>query len=226
MYKSSLFFTSLIILLQACASKGQQNEKSVKNELDFDLRNEIAQMAEVDQTAAWIPQGEFKNYSQEEWRAYKDSVFTSNKKRAEEIFNEHGFPGFDLVGEQGSHDFWLIVQHCDFDPEFQMKVLTDMKLKMENNQADKSNYAYLIDRVNKNLGEKIIYGTQVTYNKMGQAVSRPLIDSANVDIRRAEVGLEPLVEYLNRMTQSHWEMNKENMLKRGITEPMLYSSEK
>ena len=40
--------------------------------------------------------------------------------------------------------------------------------------------------------------------------------------RRKSIGLEPIEIYLNGMSEMHFEMNKENMLKRGITEPKLY----
>lgn len=53
-------------------------------------------------------------------------------------------------------------------------------------------------------------------------MSHPLEDSLNVNKWRAEVGLEPLEEYLNGLTICHFEMNKRNMLNRGITEPKLY----
>lgn len=209
------------LIFQACSQKRQTTEERVI-QFDQGLADELKQMAEVDQTAAWMRKGKFKDYSLDEWRAYKDSVFRTNKKRAEEIFDKYGYPGFTLVGERGSHDFWLIVQHCDFDPDFQINVLKDMKTEMENGNASKRSYAYLIDRVHKNLGKRIIYGTQVTYNEYGQAISRPLEDSANVNVRRAEMGLVPLEAYLNELTVGHFEMNKANLLNKGITEPKLY----
>jgi hypothetical protein len=214
---------SIITLLafQSCTNREQKKDNSIA-EFNQKLSNELIQMAELDQTAAGIQKGKFKEYSLDQWGAYKDSVFSTNKKRAEEIFNQHGFPGYDLVGEKASYDFWLVVQHCDFDTDFQKSVLADMKSNMENENASKKNYAYLIDRVNKNLGQKIIYGTQVRYDEYGQAISQPLEDSVHVNLRRAEVGLEPLEVYLNIMTTSHFEMNKENMLQRGITEPKLH----
>jgi hypothetical protein len=46
----------------------------------------------------------------------------------------------------------------------------------------------------------------------------------NVNKRRAEVGLEPLEQYLNMMTLMHFEMNKENLKAQGIREPRLYDS--
>jgi hypothetical protein len=219
----NIFLTSIITLFifQACSNKENSEQASVI-EFNQELATELTEMSEIDQIAAGIPQGKNKELSREEWQAFKDSVFKSNKNRAEELFNNYGFLGFDLVGKEGSRDFWLIVQHSDFDTDFQKKILSSMKGQMEAENANKKHYAYLIDRVNKNLGEKIIYGTQVMYNKYGQAISQPLVDSANVNARRAAVGLEPLEIYLNRMTTSHFEMNKENMLSRGITEPKLH----
>jgi hypothetical protein len=46
----------------------------------------------------------------------------------------------------------------------------------------------------------------------------------SVSKRRAEVGLEPIEQYLNMMTLMHFEMNKDNLKNRGITEPKLYKT--
>ncbi|MFK7953534.1 MAG: DUF6624 domain-containing protein [Ekhidna sp.] len=210
-----IFIVALIFTFLSCSGEVVFNQQ---------LADELAEMAEVDQTAAWIPSGKFKEYSPEKWASYKDSVFQSNKVRAEQIFNTYGYPGFNLVGENGSNNYWLIVQHCDFDPAFQERVLIGMEEEVRKGNADKRSYAYLVDRVRVNFGEKIVYGTQVTYNRFGQAIPKNLEDSANVDARRAEVELEPLVNYLNGMTENHFEMNKENFLSKGRTEPMLYPS--
>lgn len=218
----------ILLLIIACQQTetstqlSQATNKAVK--YNSKIASELANRAALDQTAAWLPEGKFEDYTKEEWEAYKDSVFTTNKTYLEKVLNEHGFPGIDLVGEEGAHDFWLMAQHCDFDPDFQNRVLEKMKIEVDKNNVNKSNYAYLVDRVRKNTGQKILYGTQVRYNRnTGQAYPKPLEDSANVNQRRKEVGLEPLEEYLNRMTISHFDMNRENMLSRGVTEPKLYS---
>ena len=219
---------SLISLLtfQSCTNNQEQNKEQVVVEFNEDLAKEITAMFELDQTAAYTPPGNYNEYTKEdweEWEVYKDSVFSTNKKRGEEIFNKHGFPGFNLIGEEASDNFFYIVQHCDFDPDFQKRVLSDLKIKLEKGNASKMNYAYLTDWVNKNFGKKSIYGTQVkSYNEYGQALSYPLEDSVNVNSRRESIGLESLEEYLNIMTTRHFEMNKKNMLNRGITEPKLY----
>ena len=64
----------------------------------------------------------------------------------------------------------------------------------------------------------------MTYNSLGQAYPKNLADSANVNRRRAEVGLEPIEEYLNLIRQMHFEMNKEYLKSKGITKPVLYKT--
>lgn len=182
-------------------------------------------MVEVDQIAAYIPQGKYKDYTQEQWHKFQDSVFTSDKLRVEAMFDKYGFLGFDKVGKEGSNHFWLLVQHSDKFPQFQKKVLKAMDKEVKKGNADPNNYAYLYDRVKVNAGEKQLFGTQVTYDTetTGRAIPKiGLIDSANIDKLRKEYSLEALKDYLNTMTTLHYEMNKEHYEKMGITKPNLY----
>lgn len=182
-------------------------------------------MAETDQIAAFIPQGKYKEYTKEQWLKLQDSVFVNNKIKAEEMFTKYGFMGFDKVGKDGSYHFWLIVQHCDKYPAFQKKVLKAMDREVKRGNANPNNYAYLYDRVKINAGEKQLFGTQVTYETTttGRAIPKiGLIDSVNVDKLRKEYALEPLKDYLNTMTISHYEMNKNWYEKKGMTKPNLY----
>jgi len=193
---------------------------------DRDLANELKRMAEVDQIAAYIPQGKYKDLTSEQWQAFKDSVFTTHQIRLQEIFDKYGFVGFDLAGEEGSANFWVMVQHSDHVPGFQKEVLEKMRLEVEKGNANPGNYGLLVDRVNLNTGKPQVYGTQVDYNfDIAQAFPKDLADSAHVNERRRSIGLEPLEEYLNRMTLMSFEMNKQFYLDKGITEPRLYTTD-
>lgn len=153
---------------------------------------------------------------------YNDSVFAVNEGRLRSIFDQYGFPGYDLVGKKGSNNFWLMVQHCDKDVSFQQAVLKAMETELPKDNADPKNFAYLTDRVSLNTGRKQIYGTQVTYNTDScQAIPKPLADSLNVDRRRSKIGLESIESYLNWMSQLHFEMNKAVYQKKGIHQPKL-----
>lgn len=198
-----------------------ENKKTSYNQA---LADELSKMIEIDQVAAYIPQGKHKELSEEDWNKFKDSVFTTHEKRLQEIFNENGFVGYDLAGEEGSKNFWLMVQHCDHNPDFQNKVLEKMKIEVDKKNTNPSDYGLLVDRVNINTGKPQVYGTQVTYNfNTGQAYPKTLEDSVNVNKRRKAINLEPLEVYLNEMTKMHFRMNKEGYLKdKEILEPKLY----
>lgn len=204
------------------ANKKMPEEKVVFNAA---LANELQKMYTVDQIAAYIPQGKYTKFTDQEWNAFKDSVFTTHQKRISAIFNEHGFVGFDLAGKVGSQNFWIIVQHSDHNPEFQSMVLEKMRIEVEKKNANPENYAFLVDRVKLNTGQQQIYGTQFDYNEIGQAFPKNLFDSINIDKRRKSVGLSPMLKRMNEMTNSHFLMNKEYFAEKGITEPKLYSKE-
>jgi hypothetical protein len=67
-----------------------------------------------------------------------------------EIVEQFGFPGYDLVGKDGSGSFWLLIQHQDEHPDFQIFVLDLMEKEVKNENASKANFAYLTDRVKVN----------------------------------------------------------------------------
>ena len=216
--RNTIFIIITIIFITGCAGKLTEDKITA-------LKSELEEMVKVDQIAAYIPQGKYKEYTHEQWNNFKDSVFTNDNIRVESMYNKYGFLGFDKVGKVGSNHFWLIVQHCDKYPEFQRRVLKSMDKEVKRGNADSNNYAYLYDRVKVNAGEKQLFGTQVTYETetTGRAIPKNgLADSINVEILRKEYGLESLKDYLNGMTIAHFEMNKDHYEKMGITKPNLY----
>ncbi|MES2811299.1 MAG: DUF6624 domain-containing protein [Bacteroidota bacterium] len=189
------------------------------------LKAEFTEMYKTDQiAAAGKPNGEFANYPVENWTKFKDSVFTQHKNRVENLFNKYGYLGINELGESGANHFWFFVQHSDKFPEFQRNILKSMKKAVKKGNANPNNYAYLMDRVNVNNGEKQLFGTQVDYKMNGQAKPKiGLVDSLNVDQIRKEYNLDSLKKYLNQITEMHFEMNKDYFSKKGITKPNLYN---
>ncbi len=217
--QKAILFLFVSAILVGCAAKLTANQQA-------QWKKQLEDMVTVDQIAANIPKGKYKELSREDWQKFKDSVFTANKAQAEIMFNKYGFPGFDKVGKDGSQHFWLLVQHCDQYPAFQKRVLKSMNKEVKKRNANPNNYAYLYDRVQVNAGEKQLFGTQVTYEveTTGRAIPKiGLADSVNVDQLRKAYGLDSLKNYLNMMTMMHYEMNKENYQKKGIMSPQLYN---
>lgn len=184
------------------------------------LYKEIVQREKIDQYAANAFPPESENLTREEWRKKKDSIFRDNKAFAERILNEKGFPGFDLVGKNGSYSYWLMVQHADFDPDFQQRVLDSMKVQLERNNANPNNYAFLTDRIRINTGRKQVYGTQLDINIFtGKVKSLPTENWETINERRASLGMETIEEYLEFNQESHMESNA--TLIPGVTNVMV-----
>ncbi|MGB3627402.1 MAG: DUF6624 domain-containing protein, partial [Henriciella sp.] len=65
------------------------------------------------------------------------------------------------VGEQPAYYLWLLAQHADRDPDFQKQALASMETLLADGEVDRTNFAYLFDRVATPAGEPQRYGTQI-----------------------------------------------------------------
>lgn len=128
-----------------------------------------------------------------------------NYFKVKEIFEKYGFPNYDLVGEEGAKNFWLLVQHQDRHPSFQDSVLTLMKIEVDRGKARKEDYAYLVDRVKVNTNQSQVYGTQMQLNKDGTSYEpRPVIEPEKLNERRKSVGLNSIEEYTSFMNEHYF----------------------
>lgn len=122
-----------------------------------------------------------------------------------DIFAKYGYPNYDLVGERGSSNFWLLVQHQDRHPAFQDSVLTKMKIEVDSNKASANNYAYLVDRVKVNTGQLQVYGTQMKLNSDSTSYEpKPVIEPAKLNERRQSMGLASIEDYIEGMNERYF----------------------
>ena len=122
---------------------------------------------------------------------WDSSVDKRNFQKVKDIFEKIGVPTISKVGEKASQSFIILVIHQDKNVSFQETFLKEAKKEKEDLRL--STLAHLEDRVLVNKGMKQIYGSQVNSNTLKPY---PIKDEKNVDKLRAEVGLEPLDEYL------------------------------
>jgi hypothetical protein len=184
----------IFIILSSCFT----SKISAQNEIDSTLLKELERMIGIDQLAA-SKSGSSEKLSTTEWA---DSVYRAHKNFAENILDKDGFPGFDKLGKRGSNLYFALVQHSDFDVNFQKRALDSMYQEVQVNNADPRDFAYLQDRVQMNTGKKLLNGTQVDYHWFsGKARYLPTIDPENLNKRRADIGLEPIEVYLEEMTE-------------------------
>lgn len=118
--------------------------------------------------------------------------------KAEAIIQQYGYPGKTMVGESRQDAIWLVIQHAPLAKQEQYFPLIDAAA--QKGEMRKSAWALLVDRIRMHKGQAQIYGSQVVRDKTsGGWIFHEIEDEANVDKRRAEVGLGPLEEYAQRM---------------------------
>jgi hypothetical protein len=132
-------------------------------------------------------------------------VIRTNFPYVSAIFTKHGFPGFDLVGKETSNKYFLLVQHSDFEPDFQLKVLKSMKQEVDKQNASGQSFAFLTDRTELNSGRPQIYGTQVIMS--GNTKIKSCVDTLNLNERRKSVGLSTIEEYIEKCNDIFYQMN-------------------
>ena len=121
-----------------------------------------------------------------------NSIDSINQLIVDSLLNQYGWLSHNVVGRSGSTTLWLVIQHSPLPK--QEYYLPIMKKAVEENKASKGNYAYLLDRVLMQQGKKQLYGSQYTIDpKTGEAVLWDIEDPENLNIRRAEMKLGPMI---------------------------------
>lgn len=194
---------ALASLLAAAAGCGGEREaadvdgEQAEGPMNSQLREELVEMARLDQELR-------EDFGPDRMQ---DTVFmrrmlTSQQLHAArmgEILDEHGWPGPGLVGESGAEAAWLLIQHGDL--ALQQRALNLLRAS-QNPGIPPSAIAMLTDRVLVGEGEPQRYGTQFSI-----VDGRPKLDSLenpdSVDAWRAEVGLNPLAEYIEQVEAAY-----------------------
>ncbi|MDA0636239.1 hypothetical protein OUY22_22690 [Nonomuraea sp. MCN248] len=178
------FLTCLLAVLLLATACGDDAPSDPR------LRAELLEMLRQDQKVR------APDAAEADW----DRVERANTERMREIIDQHGWPGYALVGEDGEDAAWALVQHADRDLDLQRRALALLGAAVAEGDASPGNLAYLEDRVRVAEGRPQRYGTQWEMTQDGQWKPRtPIEDEAGVEERRAEAGLQPLAEYLEEL---------------------------
>lgn len=191
MGKKVFLVVAVCLSLFSCKSNKPYTDK---------MKIELLKMYKIDQG---IQKEIFKNIGNKKQTDSLETrmreIFITNQITIKEYFKKYGIPTISKDGKNESFYFWLIVQHSDNDIKFQEKVLRKMKRFVKNNDINKSNYAYLYDRVKKNKNRPQRYGTQMVYDTTGRHFPYKLENEKKINQYRSEMGLEPIEDYLNKM---------------------------
>ena len=136
------------------------------------------------------------------------AVDAKHLPRIKEIIERYGWPTKGMVGEDGAHAILGLVVHADSDVAFQERCLELMEAA-ERDEVYLAGIAFLTDRVRVHQGRPQVYGTQLDFRDH-DVVPKPIEDEANVDERRAALGLPPLVEHIEYWKQALEAQNEPN----------------
>ena len=110
------------------------------------------------------------------------------------LVQRYGLPTRAQVGKEGVEAAFLLIQHADRDPDFQEAMLPLLEKAYAAGEVPGDALGMLTDRVLKARGRPQRFGTQMT-GRDGKMVMDSVEDPANLDQRRAKLGMTPMARY-------------------------------
>ena len=156
--------------------------------------------------------GKVHGYESEEFQKQNEIYHKNhdiNEKKILEILDTQGWPGKNIIGEQGSLTICNVLQHSGL--EVRNKYLPMMRKAVEEKELAPRLLARAEDRLATDRGELQIYGGQIKYYPETKSFNVwPIMDPENVDQRRAEIGLEPMAEFLGDLRNPlEWDLEEQ-----------------
>jgi len=134
-----------------------------------------------------------------------------NERKVKVILDKYGWPTKEMIGEQGNWTICNVIQHSD--NEIRIKYLPIMRKAVKDKKLEPRFLVRAEDRIATEKGELQIYGGQMKYYPETKSFNVwPVYDPVNIDKRRAEIGLEPIAEFLKNRFDFEW--NLEEQIKR------------
>ncbi|MFK7809883.1 MAG: DUF6624 domain-containing protein [Saprospiraceae bacterium] len=135
-----------------------------------------------------------------------------NERKIKTILDKYGWPTKEMIGEQGNWIICNVIQHSN--NEIRIKYLPMMREAVKDKKLEPRFLVRAEDRISTEKGELQIYGGQMKYYPETKSFNVwPVYDPVNIDKRRAEIGLEPIAEFLKNRFDFEW--NLEEQIKRS-----------
>lgn len=131
---------------------------------------------------------------------FLENIHRRKSEALKTIIDERGWPTFNSFEGHAEAAAFMIAQHADYDPDFQLRCHALMLGNAEKGTASLGFLAFLTDRILCNAGKHQRFGTQIREVENGCFVPKPIEDPERIDDLRTQVGLdETLADYLQRV---------------------------
>jgi hypothetical protein len=170
-----------------------------------DFRDELIVRARKDRDAR---NALLANVSSKPLHAATLAIDRENTDWLRRIIRQCGWPRRSDLGEQAAHDVWLIAQHADVTPEFQLEAAAAMHRAALDGEASGKRVALLVDRHARVHEVPQTYGMQFNVVE-GEVIFLPFDAPQELDERRRELGLPPFACWAAEVATSnkatiHW----------------------
>ncbi len=131
---------------------------------------------------------------------FLENIHRRKSDALKEIVLNQGWPDSKSYDGHAEAAAFMIVQHADYDLEFQELCHTQMLAGLKKGRNSPGFLAFLTDRILCNKGKHQRFGTQIREVTNGCFVPKPIENPDTVDSLRKEVGLnESLSDYFLRV---------------------------
>ena len=131
-----------------------------------------------------------------------------NEKKVREILDNSGWPSPEISGPNGNFTIANVLQHSVND--IRIKYLPMMRQAVKDKKLEARFLVRAEDRIATEAGKLQIYGGQMKYYPKTKSFNLwPVYDPVNIDKRRAEIGMQPIAEFLELRFQFKWDLEEQ-----------------
>ncbi len=174
--KTSVFF---VLLLAASTN-------AVAQDCTSSLTKELLERKAKDQSARKALTAEPRSKELNEAALAIDRENTIFMRR---VLAKCGWPKKSIVGAEAAKAAWLLTQHADMDPEYQVLASRQLKYAVYAKEAEPWDLAVLVDRNRVLTDQPQVYGMQFFSDPEGTIEFYDIVSPAKLDERRKEIGL-------------------------------------
>ena len=209
-----LIFT--LLLAMACSNRKKPNKTQTSIQNTKDLIAVLDTIWRTEQEPITLRDSLIEKYGVESKEVQgQQEIYERNhainERKVKVILDKYGWPGKDIIGEQGNWTICNVIQHSD--NEIRIKYLPMIRQAVKDKKLHPRFLVRTEDRIATERGDLQIYGGQMKYYPETKSFNVwPVYDPVNIDKRRSEIGLEPISEFLKRRFNFEW--NLEEQIKR------------
>ena len=206
-----LIFT--LLLAMACSNRKKPNKTQTSIQNTEDLIAVLDTIWRTEQEPITLRDSLIEKYGVESKEVQgQQEIYERNhainERKVKVILDKYGWPEKDIIGVQGNWTICNVIQHSD--NEIRIKYLPMIRQAVKDKKLHPRFLVRTEDRIATERGDLQIYGGQMKYYPETKSFNVwPVYDPVNIDKRRAEIGLEPISEFLKRRFNFEWNLEEQ-----------------